>query len=218
MLRIELIIVCLVTLPIIAQAVEFENLITNHSFEDDTDHPVAAPDWGSWFSAGNAEGVFSYDSSEAIDGEKSRKCEILQPSATNWHIGLIYTGLSLTKDQEYTLTFWAKAEVNRPLGMEVKRQPGGMDHQGITTNDYNITTEWAEYTQSFIPERDYPEENGLPADLDFWLAADKSTIWFDFVHLYEGKYVEIEPDYGISEAVEPVDKLSVTWGRLREMP
>lgn len=212
MLRVGLLVFCLIAAPMVAQA---QNLILNHSFEDDTDDPTADPAWSSWFSADNALVAFSYDSVEAADGEKSMKAEILQSSDTNWHIGLTQTGLNLTAGQEYTLTFWAKAEANRPIGMEVKREPGGMPWQGVTGGDFDITTEWAEYTQSFTPEIDYPEENGLPAMLGYWLAADPATIWFDFVHIYEGPYVEILPSPTGPSAVQPTAKLTTTWAGIR---
>jgi hypothetical protein len=219
MLRIGLLALCLVVITVTAYAQDdVENLILNPSFEDDTDILTADPAWSSWFSAGNAAVEFSFDDEEAIDGVMSVKAEILQSSATNWHIGFTQTDLRLDSGQEYTLTFWAKAAEERPLGMEVKREPGGMDWQGVTGNDYIITTEWAEYTQSFTPEIDYPEENGLPAQLCFWLAEKEITIWFDFVHIYEDEYIEIEPSGKVRKAVRPAGKLAVTWAGIKQIP
>ncbi len=219
MLRIRLLVLCLAVIPVIAHAQDdVENLIFNHSFEDDSDILTADPAWSSWFSAGDAAVEFSFDDEEAIDGVMSVKAEILQSSATNWHIGLTQTDLSLNSGEEYTLTFWAKAEEERPIGMEIKREPGGgLPWQGVTGKDYVITTEWAEYTQSFTPEIDYPEENGMPAMLCFWLAEREVTIWFDFVYIYEDEYLEIEPSGKVQKAVRAAGKLTFTWAGIKQI-
>ncbi|MDA1192047.1 MAG: carbohydrate binding domain-containing protein [Candidatus Poribacteria bacterium] len=206
----------LLAIPFAAMAQDVENLIVNSSFEDDQDNLGGGPGWALWTGEG-ASANFEYDPKEAIDGETSMRVEITQGSATNWHIGLTQTGIALEGSETYTLSFWAKSEGTRVLAMELKREPGGQPWQGITDDGpLLVQEEWLEFTNTFIAPRDYPEENGLPAQLNFWLADDEETIWFDFVYLYEGEYQEIEPSEG-PKAVDPSGKMATSWARLKRL-
>jgi hypothetical protein len=210
--------VCIAALCWGPRAGAVENLLLNGSFEDTADSLNDDQQWGGWQGEG-AQALFLYDKDVSIDGKRSVQVEIAKTSQTDWHIGLQYTNLSLKKGKQYTFTVWARAAKTRPAAFEVKRQPGGgLPWQGVTDAQFTIAEEWAEYRKGFIPQRDYPEENGRPASLHFWLATDKSTIWFDFAHLYQGQYETIRPSKDVGNlAVGPAGRLAVAWGRLKGM-
>ncbi|MBN2127916.1 MAG: hypothetical protein JW741_00390, partial [Sedimentisphaerales bacterium] len=83
----------------------------------------------------------------------------------------------------YTLSFWAKAAEPRSVGVLLK----GEDNSGppFCNVDPSLTTEWAEYSAT-------GECTQPICKLDI-ASGGTVPVWLDFVHLYEGEYVQILP-------------------------
>jgi len=200
-------ILCLLAFTFIvaqANADELELINMNPSFEE-------VPNFNLWEQYVNppASAIFDIDK-DAIEGKQCAHIDVGNVSGTNWHVGLTQDGLTLEAGQMYTADFLAKADAKRIIALEVKRSPGQGDWEGITEIDINITDEWAEYSHSFTPGKDYKQT----AFLGFWLGQVKGEIWIDGVRLYEGKKQERE-EFVPPKSVEAEGKLIATWAAIK---
>ena len=184
------IVLLLVTLPVAANA-QVENLLLNPSFEED-EAVLDDPDWSQWTTWNPAEGAGSNATivdTDAVDGVRSLRVEPV--GIENWHFIVLQDYIPLTVGTEYTASFWAKAEAGRPLGAQVKATDNSVSW-GYT--DFQLTTEWAEYTMTS------PAESG-EGKLELFCAGSEVPFLLDFVSVYEesaplvlnGSFEEDEP-------------------------
>ena len=183
----------LLAVPLVTQA-QVENLMhTDPSFEDEI--IINSPSWASWTTWGSG-GSVEIDTSDSIDGGKS-----LRVNQTSGQFNVIAAAIPMTPGDRYTCSFWAKADAPRPISLRFQ----SMNNSGFVAGDFDLTTEWAEYTLS----EDAPNPNNN-IKLQF-ITNDALGIsyWLDFVSLYAGEYVAgIEPS-GLSRVAaanpEPTD-------------
>jgi hypothetical protein len=188
----------LVAFPLVTHA-QVENLALNPSFEED-EVILDDPDWEQWCTW-NPEDVTGSNATivdtEFIDGTRSLRVDPI--GAENWHFVVANISFPLKLGTDFTATFWAKAEEPRPFGAQFKAADNSVSW-GYT--DFELTTEWAEYT--FTSQAGSDE-----GKLEFFCAGSEVPHWLDFVYVYEGEYVAgIEPGASPQEkatAPEPVD-------------
>jgi hypothetical protein len=198
---------CLIGIPLAVHA-QVENLVLNPSFEDEND--IINDQWieNGWVTWGDADGldsVVEFDEDEFIDGSVSARVE---PTGTvNWHFMIIYYPVPLDVGELYTVSFWAKAEEERVITAQMK----DVDNAGsFGATDFTITTDWNEYT--------FSAEAGWPSiKLEIFVSGSDIPLWFDFVYIYEGEYVEgiLPSEKSIPGAVDPADKLPVRWAAIK---
>ena len=176
------VVLALVAIPQASHA-QVVNLLKNPSFEED--EPVLDDaDWSTWTTWNPAEGAGSNAEivdTEAIDGTQSLQVDPV--GNTNWFFIPLQDQIPLDVGTTYTLSFWAKAEEDRPLFAKLKATDNSSDWG---QSNYDLTTDWAEYTFTAAALN-------ASAKLEFHSAGVEVTHWLDFVHLYEGEYVEIIP-------------------------
>ena len=197
----------LIGVPLAVHA-QVENLVLNPSFEDEND--VIDDQWieNGWVTWGDADGLDSvvvFDEDDFIDGSISARVE---PTGTvNWHFMIIYYPVPLDVGELYTVSFWAKAEEERVITVQMK----DVDNAGsFGATDFTITTDWNEYT--------FSAEAGWPSiKLEIFVSGSDIPLWFDFVYIYEGEYVEgiFPSERSIPGAVDPADKLPVRWAAIK---
>ena len=176
-------------------------IIENASFDDDYT--------GWWQGLSDvAEAAHEIDTAGVMDGTKSAFITITAVTGTNWHIGMSQNLTVLSAGTEYTADFFAKADVNRVISLEVKAAPP-LSYAWIGGGDKDITTEWVEYSSSFTPTVDYPGEEEA-AQICFWVGQLVGQVWIDGVRVYEGAK-EDRP----TSAVEADDKLMTTWAKIK---
>ncbi len=204
----------LVAFPLVTHA-QVENLVLNPSFEED-ELILDDPDWEQWCTWNPDEGAGSsvtLDETEFIDGTRSLRVDPKGPE--NWHFIVVYLSFPADLNKNYTASFWAKAEEPRPLTVQMKAADNSVDGWGAT--DFELTTEWAEYTYT-------SEVLHTDVKLEFLNAGSEVPHWLDFLYIYEGEYVAgIEP--GLSpraKASVPVpadgDFIEDTWGNFSWRP
>jgi len=174
----------LAALPPVIYAQQVENLALNPSFEED-EVILDDPDWYQWCTW-NPEDVTGSNATivdtESIDGSRSLRVDPI--GAENWHFVVANISFPLKLGTDFTATFWAKAEEPRPLGAQFKAADNSVSW-GYA--DFELTTEWAEYTFTSPAESD-------EGKLEFFCAGVEVPHWLDFVYVYEGEYVAgIEP-------------------------
>ena len=143
-----------------------------------------------------------------MDGDKSALVDITVVTGTNWHIGLSQNLTNLSAGTTYTADFFAKADVNRVISLELKAAPP-LPYAWIGGGDMDITTEWVEYSSSFTPAVDYPED--AAAQVCFWLGQQTGQVWLDGVRVYEGA----KQDRPAVSAVDSEGKLTTSWAAIK---
>jgi len=204
-------ILMLFAVPQVTQA-QVENLALNPSFEEDEDAILNDPDWFQWctwnpddVTGSNAQ----IDDTESVDGDRSLRVDPV--GVESWHFVVANISFPLKNGVDFTASFWAKAEEPRPLVAQFKAADNTVSW-GET--DFDLTTEWAEYT--FTAESMSDE-----GKLEFFCAESEVTHWIDFVYVYEGQYVPgIGPGNTKATSPDPADGayLDQKWATLSWKP
>jgi len=150
---------------------EVVNLALNPSFEEDEDI-LNDSTWTAWCTWNPAEGEGSNVTivdTESVDGARSLRVE---PVGTeNGHFIVANISFPLESGADYTFSFWAKAEAARPLTASFKAADNSVSW-GFT--DFELTTEWAEYSLTAASESD-------AGKLEFLCSASQVPFWLDSV-------------------------------------
>ncbi|MHC4302637.1 MAG: carbohydrate binding domain-containing protein [Planctomycetota bacterium] len=173
----------LIAVPVVTHA-QVENLMhTDPSFEDEI--IIVSPGWATWTTWGGG-GSVEIDTTDFIDGAKS-----LRVNQTSGQFNVIAAAIPMTPGDRYTCSFWAKADAPRPISVRFQ----SMNNSGFVAGDFDLTTEWAEYT--FTEEAPNPNNN---IKLQF-ITNDALGIsyWLDFVSCYAGEYVAQSKPSGWSQ-------------------
>jgi hypothetical protein len=160
------------------------DLLGNGRFASQTDLDA----WDLWADTGYAASV-SLDSGTAVEGAASARIEISQSQGTDWQLSFARSPVVINTGEDYTLTFWAKADHERPIGAWVQQNSAPwttwLDFGAVT-----LTTEWQQF------------ELGVPAagsdaqaDFIFGLGAATGTVWLDDVRLQAGSREVWRRDY-----------------------
>jgi hypothetical protein len=178
-------------------------IIENASFEDD---------YTGWWQGltDPAEATHEIDTSDVMDGAKCALITITAVSGTNWHVGVTQNLTVLSAGTQYTADFYAKADVNRVISLELKAAPP-LPYAWIGGGDMDITTDWVEYSSSFTPSVDYPGGEDA-AQICFWVGQLEGQVRIDGVRVYEGA----KQDRPVVSAVEADDKLITTWAKIKD--
>jgi hypothetical protein len=155
---------------------EAENLLANGSFEED--EPILDdPDWLQWCTWNPAEGAGSNVTivdTDAADGARSLKVEPVGPE--NWHFILVNISFAADLSKNYTATFWAKADAERPLTVQMKASDNSVNAWNAT--GFDLTTDWAEYSYT-------SEVLHTDVKLEFLCAASEVPFLLDLVSVTE---------------------------------
>jgi len=158
---------------------QVENLVHNPGFEEDEVilNDQAYEHWWTWGWEDGLNSTVEFDETDFVDGKRSLK--VFPTGATNWYFIVANSPMSVVVGNDYTASFWIKAEEPRPLGARFKATDNSVDW-GYT--DFEVTTEWAEYTMT---------SEALNAELKFeiFCAGADVPFWLDYVFVYEGQYV-----------------------------
>lgn len=177
-----------------------ENIARNGDFEN------GLVDWEIRQSEATVAAI-EEDTDESIKGGASVFVDIELAKGVTWHIALFQDTHFLDAGTDYTLAFWAKGELVRPVDfyMELKADPWtSYGRQSI-----NLTEEWAEYWSEWTQPENVPD-----AWLRIAVGQISTNFWVDNVRFYEGEY-EPDPELGRVQAVEPGGKLASLWGDVR---
>ena len=173
---------------------KLEPLVINGSFEED--EPIHNDeDYFHWWTWGWEAGLAStaeFDESTSIDGKRSLR--IVPLGSTNWFFIVAYNPILVELDNNYIVSFWAKAEEPRPLTVQLKASDNSIGAWGAT--EFQLTTEWAEY--QYLSDVLIDD-----VKVEFLCASNEVPLWLDFLSVYqEGDDPGIGPK-GSAEAGAP---------------
>ena len=181
---------------------DFEELARNGGFEE----PILDTDWTIEMRAGQQANV-TRDDEEFFAGEYSAFFEVI--TFENDRPQLTQKSQAIEAGEQYTLSFWAKAEAVRPAEMHVIQS---VDPWSKYASEWNLSigTEWMEYWMTFESPAD---DNN--ARLVFRFHNSDVDVWVDNVHFYVGEHIEEEDMTVVIRAVNHNGKLAITWGKIR---
>jgi hypothetical protein len=171
-----------------------KNLAGNPDFVKDTEGWSLSADYG----------TLDIDKNETgIAGGNAVLANITSVGANAWEPEIHSPAFDLAIGKQFTMSFWAKADKARPIGAKFEQ----LDLWGGPSQDFNLTTNWAEY--HFVPLMDIGSPPQFVIHLQFNGEAGK--VWFSHFLVYEGDFV--------SETLSPVtpaNRLTTTWGDIKK--
>ncbi len=154
-----------------------ENLIQGGDFETADD----MSQWDLWADTDNGyQASFSQDTTTAATGSASGRVDITQTQGTDWQVSLENGPLEVISGTEYTLSFWAKADRERPLSAWVQQNQDPWEGY-IYFEDVTLTTEWQHFEMTA-----QATGSDSQAVLDFGLGQALGAVWLDDVQLRQG--------------------------------
>jgi len=152
------------------------NLIDNGGFEA----PVGNT-WELWVNTdAGARATFSRDASTSAEGLASVRVDVSDPGQkVDWHIDLHQFNRSLTKGATYSLSFQAKADAPKTMGVSISKQSPDWRSYGLGTT-VNLGTQWKRYAITFEAT-----ETVKDARVQFFFGSATGATWLDDVRLTE---------------------------------
>lgn len=171
-----------------------ENILTNGSFE------AAQPDWlDPWtlyFEDEELGATIEQDDTEFTDGTHSAHYTLTSGSSNPWQIKLIHSSLVLSADQEYRISFDAKATEQVHIYPQLQQNSDPWEELWSTGTE--MEPDWTEFSYTFTPEND---ENNVA--FSFMLNNETPfELWLDNVEIVPVTEPETPPP-----ASEPLPSL-----------
>jgi hypothetical protein len=140
---------------------------------------VEVEPWGFW-----ADSTGGYKASAQIDktnpgaGKSSARVDVTATSGTDWRVALYSNGASVRKGKSYEISFLARADSPRTIGVNI--QKGSPDWRGYGDwSTFHLTSAWKRYSLNF-------ESKGSDskARIGFDLGSVTGSVWLDDVRFY----------------------------------
>ncbi len=150
------------------------NQIVNPGFEQ----PITWP-WNFWADTANGcTATLTRDTAaSAPEGTAAARVDVTAVCGETWQIELAQHNRSLVQGTVYDVTFWARSDVTRTLGVSSQQGSAPWTWYGLDAT-VEVGPQWREYTVSF-------EANATANDarIQFHLGGSTGTVWLDHVRL-----------------------------------
>ena len=155
-----------------------DNQLLGGSFENEAE-------LGHWrFWADTASGyaaTLSLEGGGTPSGSQSARIDVTQTAGVDWQIALTtHAPVTLIKDKDYTLSFWAKADRQRPLSLWAQLSQSPWTNY-LSLNAPQISTEWQHYE---LVAR--ATGSSMQSEFSLGFGQAQGTVWIDDVRLQEG--------------------------------
>lgn len=162
------------------------NLVEGGGFESESD----LDQWDLWADTSEGySGTLALDTSTAAVGVASAKIDVTQTAGTSWQVSYSFEPFSVVSGTEYTLSFWAKADGERPIAAWVQQTEDPWDIW-LEYETFLLSEDWEHYELSAIATG-----SDAAAGLNFGLAHQTGLVWLDDVHLQQGSRDVWRRDY-----------------------
>jgi len=154
------------------------------------------------------EGTTAEGSLEIVEdgpqaNENALQVTTLKPGQQAWNLQLHQFDLTLENGAPYTLSFWAKSDAERDIGIGVRLQQDPWRFHGLQRN-VQLTEQWREYTFVFVAQNTEP---GLTR-LDINFSNQIGNFWFARTSLRRGGFIGLSKDQSLEAtniAIPPID-------------
>lgn len=125
------------------------NLLTNGSFADQTHG------WTLGRGPGEARAALEWmplqGPPEAPEGVS--RVTVSAMGSQPWHVQFFQSGLTLKEGEPYTLSFWSRADRNRPLRVAANVTGGDGHGVGLTADRLSLTRDWRKFNLVFTADQ-----------------------------------------------------------------
>ncbi len=125
-----------------------------------------------------------------VIGSSCVYANITTTAGINWDVGVVQDEITVMSGKVYKAYIFLKADRARQVSLEVKRSPSidGGAWEGIANADFNVTTDWAEYSMIVVPKKNYPDT----AFIGVYMAQEIGEVWVDGVRLVTKTEVNVD--------------------------
>ena len=148
------------------------NLLSNGGFE--------SPLSGTWvfeLTRGNGAAATVIQDTGGCQNGSCAHLTINAVDGTNWHVAIEQQNRPLQQGVSYDLTFWAKADVTRPIAVNSQRNSPDWRNYGLSRT-LTVSPEWKQYTVAF-----QANETVGDARIQFFVGQQTGDVWLDEVSL-----------------------------------
>ncbi len=124
---------------------------------------------------------------EGPAGSNSARISVTRAGELSWHIQLHQGGIPVSSARPYTLSFFAKADSNRPLEINLGMAEYPWSFLGFSRS-LNLTPSWQEFTFKL-----FPSENFNNARVNFTNMMEVGTYWISQVSFRPGGDMDLYP-------------------------
>ncbi len=129
-----------------------------------------------------------------------------------WGFQLNRDGLTLTNNQPYTLTFWARADRRRRISINLWKDKQPFNFLGFT-GYADMSTDWRQYTFVFRPQE--PEPGSVRLNFNF--GNNTGTIQLAEMELRSGGRLAAPPDWTLRNGVPLIEQRTTqVWNARRD--
>ncbi len=146
-------------------------LIKNGSFEQNLTN------WASWINSPTVQGTFTADNTIAKDGTKSLKANVTKTGEFGWYFQIKTNNFSVKKNSSYKLSFYARADVEKELYMDIMENDTWKYIYGPA---FTTTKDWKRFEVFFTSSF---QSNKVIVQFNF--GKQTGTFWLDSVSITE---------------------------------
>ena len=156
-------------------SLETPNQVTANAFETGNEVSV----WQVSSKEENAASAY-LDISDPAEGNASVRIDSTQTPGDVWNSTFSYAPVSLIQDKEYTISFYARAEIPRTINVWVEQDSEPWDGL-LNWGEFHLTKEWQKFEMPTTSGGNDPQ-----ARLVFGLGGDAGSVWLDEISFQEG--------------------------------
>lgn len=142
----------------------------------------------------------------------SVQIQITTPGTAGWHVQLAQSGLRVEGGKLYTLSFWARADANRPLNVTVAMAQDPW--QALAPwNAVSLSTTWRRYEFTLLISQTYTNARVIFSNMGL----QRGTYWITGVSLRPGGTLRYLPEGQSLEAGNVAILLRRDWATIPEL-
>ncbi len=146
-------------------------LVKNGSFEQNLTN------WSTWINTPTVQGTFAADNSQAKHGSKSLRATVTKTGEYGWYFQIKTNNFAVKKNSSYKLSFYARADVEKELYLDIMENETWKYISGPT---FNTTKDWKRYEIFFASS--FESEKTI---VQFNFGKQAGTFWVDSVSITE---------------------------------
>lgn len=152
------------------------------------DSPADLQLWDLWTANGYSASA-SIDTNNKVTGAGSLRVQVTQAGGVDWRASLTYTPVRVAAGNDYTLSFWARADAPRPLTAWIQRDSPPWENW-VAYPAFQLTTTWQQFEVS-LPA----SGSDNMAAFSFGFGQSLGTVWIDGIRVQQGSREVWRRDY-----------------------
>jgi hypothetical protein len=160
------------------------NLLSGGDFETQADLDT----WGLWADSGYAA-TLSRDTGDVPSGASAARIDVIETGGTDWKVSLSYEPITLAAKKNYTISFWARADRERPISVWAQQGSAPWETY-FSVDEIMLDTTWKRHEISVASSA-----TDRRAQFIFGLGQAEGTVFIDDAQLQAGSREVWRRDY-----------------------